>query len=535
MNETLNSESSVEYAPHIRRLGAMLIDVVIVVGVYVLLLSLSFPNSDLVALIFIFLYSVVMESSSLQGTLGKIAMRIKVVNAQGEKISFMRAILRLIGKYISLATTGITYILFFFDVNRQALEDKMAASYLVTSSSVGSLDGTTKEAKKKAIDDRKKALAEWEKKIDEDGFIKTFAESPWLKNMLSFFTNLSENVVIKKILSSLSFVMVLVSNMKFFLLVLGVIYLVMIYYKTVIGAEISSLIEISVAIFIIYQPLQTIVAQRGIPFSIDAIAEDEEVIDYFRTLFVFVLLVGLDATFCAIFGTKGTILDGIHILFLFSIYIAWYSITKKIFTLASGDDLSFLKMFGTYLFIIALIVFSEFSDIPLYSDLVTNILSIAIGLIFLAIKVAFIAFVLMPPWGIRVVSSLFKIGGNMDRVVNMDTLNSIAFIGLIGLIFGVPLFDYLFNSISSYTAALFITALMILISGIGAIYQISLIMSSFIKDSEKRFKYTIGAVAVFYLVMIVNMNVIDTIDNLSNKISHAQHSISEFDKSIRSQ
>ncbi|SDB84742.1 RDD family protein [Williamwhitmania taraxaci] len=79
-----------------------------------------------VSLIVGWLYYAIMESSKQQGTLGKMALGIKVTDIEGNKITFTRATGRYFGKIISNMTIYIGYIMAGFTVKKQALHDIIA-------------------------------------------------------------------------------------------------------------------------------------------------------------------------------------------------------------------------------------------------------------------------------------------------------------------------------------------------------------------------------------------------------------------------
>jgi len=78
------------------------------------------------------LYFAIMESSSTQGTLGKMALGIKVTNLSGDRISFGRATGRHFGKIISTFIFLIGYLMVAFTSRKQALHDMMAGCLVVT-------------------------------------------------------------------------------------------------------------------------------------------------------------------------------------------------------------------------------------------------------------------------------------------------------------------------------------------------------------------------------------------------------------------
>ncbi len=85
----------------------------------------------LVLIIAQWLYFSLMESSSRQATLGKIAMGIMVTDLGGGQISFGKATARYFGKIVSGLIFGIGYLLAAFTEKKQALHDIMAGTLIV--------------------------------------------------------------------------------------------------------------------------------------------------------------------------------------------------------------------------------------------------------------------------------------------------------------------------------------------------------------------------------------------------------------------
>lgn len=77
------------------------------------------------------LYFSFMESSSLQGTVGKMALGIKVTDMQGGKLDLGKAFLRNLCKLISNVTMLIGYIMAGFTEKKQALHDMIAGTLVV--------------------------------------------------------------------------------------------------------------------------------------------------------------------------------------------------------------------------------------------------------------------------------------------------------------------------------------------------------------------------------------------------------------------
>ncbi len=77
------------------------------------------------------LYYALMESSVNQGTLGKMALGIKVTDLEGNKISFGKATGRYFGKIVSGMIMYIGFIMAGFTEKKQALHDIMAGCLVV--------------------------------------------------------------------------------------------------------------------------------------------------------------------------------------------------------------------------------------------------------------------------------------------------------------------------------------------------------------------------------------------------------------------
>ena len=77
------------------------------------------------------LYFASMESSSWQGTLGKRALKLGVLDGQGKRISFGRASGRFFGKLLSGMTFLVGYVMAGFTERKQALHDILADCIVV--------------------------------------------------------------------------------------------------------------------------------------------------------------------------------------------------------------------------------------------------------------------------------------------------------------------------------------------------------------------------------------------------------------------
>lgn len=76
-------------------------------------------------------YSILLESSQAQGTVGKMICRLKVADLQGQRLTPGKAAIRYVGKYVSALLLMIGYLLVFFTSKKQGLHDLMAGTVVV--------------------------------------------------------------------------------------------------------------------------------------------------------------------------------------------------------------------------------------------------------------------------------------------------------------------------------------------------------------------------------------------------------------------
>lgn len=77
------------------------------------------------------LYFALFESSASQGTLGKQALRLRVTDLQGRRISFARGSGRFFAKLVSVVTLGIGFVMVAFTSRRQGLHDMIAETVVL--------------------------------------------------------------------------------------------------------------------------------------------------------------------------------------------------------------------------------------------------------------------------------------------------------------------------------------------------------------------------------------------------------------------
>jgi len=124
-------EEPVVYGGFWERFGAALIDgIILLIPNYILEYALG-TSGSFIAIIIGWLYSAILESGENQATFGKKALGLKVVNADGQRISFGQATGRHFGKYVSAIILLIGYFMMLWDDKKQTLHDKMAGTFVV--------------------------------------------------------------------------------------------------------------------------------------------------------------------------------------------------------------------------------------------------------------------------------------------------------------------------------------------------------------------------------------------------------------------
>jgi len=81
----------------------------------------------------LWLYNTLFECSSMQGTLGKALLGIKVTDARGDRLSFLRASARCLCKLILSPLSIVGFFMAFFTRKKQALHDILTGTLVVQS------------------------------------------------------------------------------------------------------------------------------------------------------------------------------------------------------------------------------------------------------------------------------------------------------------------------------------------------------------------------------------------------------------------
>lgn len=138
----MNNDRIFIYGGFWRRFFAFFIDIVVVVIILEILLrilgypteseaNITFRQNGLQNFAILTAYFVLMEISSLQGTIGKMVFGLKVTNENGKRISFLKSLIRNVSKLISSLILNIGFLMIAFTKRKQGLHDIIAKCLVV--------------------------------------------------------------------------------------------------------------------------------------------------------------------------------------------------------------------------------------------------------------------------------------------------------------------------------------------------------------------------------------------------------------------
>lgn len=91
----------------------------------------TMADYNLAATVVAWLYFAICESSAWQGTVGKLALGIRVTDLQGRRISFLRALGRYGAKFISAIILCIGFLMVAFTRHKQGLHDLICGTLVL--------------------------------------------------------------------------------------------------------------------------------------------------------------------------------------------------------------------------------------------------------------------------------------------------------------------------------------------------------------------------------------------------------------------
>ncbi|QOY53208.1 hypothetical protein [Candidatus Sulfurimonas baltica] len=317
-----------------------------------------------------------------------------------------------------------------------------------------------------------------------------------------------------------------------FFLLLTPMYLWMVYYKTVYDTDLGGLLVLSTILLIVYFPFQVILSQNKQELSIHSLLDNEDARRYLNILFTSVGIFVAGGVLSVFFThMKGNIF---FLIIGFSIYASWLYLSHNIFLIWMKSDLAnFVKIAAMLLLIIGLFIASSILDIREEFGF-----SYIIAFISVFVQAIFTLILIMPSIAISVFRLVFNSKPSSDSSNNSNvTLMPLLFTpgGLfmffMFFMFFMDWFSNYINSFNSHTVALLLTVSMIGISSLGTYFQLRVFAGTFFYTHIK--KISLVLLALFYGIMIINMNIVNTIDNTSKKIQIIQANVSNFNKTVQ--
>ena len=134
-------QGQVAYGGFWIRLVAYIIVLSVVVGVLASIMGLNIfdleseasydPTLNLISAVISWLYFALMESSERGATLGKMALGLRVVSNDGQRLSFLNATGRYFAKILSAMILCIGFLMIAFTDRKRGLHDMIASTLVV--------------------------------------------------------------------------------------------------------------------------------------------------------------------------------------------------------------------------------------------------------------------------------------------------------------------------------------------------------------------------------------------------------------------
>jgi uncharacterized RDD family membrane protein YckC len=144
MPEAASNGYNVRYATFIERAGAWIIDSLIIWIGLSLFGNIFNPRPEqtffgvmysmegsLMQIVLVFLYCVLQESSVHQATIGKRVFNLRVTDLPGNRLSFRRASVRHLSKFLSWIILLAGFFMMLWSTKRQALHDRIAGTLVL--------------------------------------------------------------------------------------------------------------------------------------------------------------------------------------------------------------------------------------------------------------------------------------------------------------------------------------------------------------------------------------------------------------------
>lgn len=127
-----------QYATKAARMGAFVIDGVVVSVVMGICWYISYGLGALVMFVGTTLYFGITEGSGLNGSLGKYLMGLVTVDENGQPLDYGKSFTRAVCRLLSGLILGTGFLIGLFDDEGKALHDRIAGTRVITKESMGS-------------------------------------------------------------------------------------------------------------------------------------------------------------------------------------------------------------------------------------------------------------------------------------------------------------------------------------------------------------------------------------------------------------
>lgn len=129
--------SKMQYATKGARMGACIIDGIVLCIIMGLCFYVSYGLGAIVMFVGSTLYFGIMEGSKVHGTMGKYLMGIVVSDENGQPVDYGKSFTRAICRLLSTAILGTGFLIGLFDEEGKTLHDRIAGTRVITKESLG--------------------------------------------------------------------------------------------------------------------------------------------------------------------------------------------------------------------------------------------------------------------------------------------------------------------------------------------------------------------------------------------------------------
>ena len=317
------------------------------------------------------------------------------------------------------------------------------------------------------------------------------------------------------------------------------LYLGIIYYKIVTGADLLGLFTVTFIIAVFYLPLKALLVSNGSELTLHSLFKDEDIEQYLNSIFYFVIIfigTGILLSLLSLFLDKNDNISFIvGVAAILIVYFSWASITMRYGdVMALVSTFEAIKMFGIVLFLMVLFVAIDISEIR------QSGFDYILSLVFIVFKDIIIILLAFPGFFMAVYEAFGIKSSSTKKKSDVSIIGILLYLSpglfLFGFIFFsmfIEWFSDFINDFNAYYIAFSITALMMIVSAYGTLFQVRLFMGSFFDNQKKALQASFVFVAVFYGAMIIHINLLDSINHNTHEISSFQHSIEEFNRSFQ--